>query len=148
MRLYHGWYSGITPTENRRALERLQSENLLPTKEGNTVFDWATMFGDVSLDAYDFRRHRRAHVHFPDTLRTDFERRREKMVDTALACDVLHSSRSDPEEWRIVMAEDDDVVPPVFMAEKWAKHRGGRTMILRIRTDPGHINLDGMLLSL
>ncbi len=148
---YHGWHRGLTPSDNRKALGDLQGDGSLTSRIGNVLFDWATLFGDRSLDAFDHRLNRRVPIHYPDTLRADFSdptRFREKMVDTAIACDVLHSARSEPDSWRIVMAEDDDVVPPVFMAEKWSKNKGGRTSILRSRSAFGHLSLEGLILPL
>lgn len=106
------------------------------------------MFGDTLLDAFDHRKHKRLGIHLPDTLRADTTtgaRNREKMVDTAMVCDILCSARSDPAHWRVVMAEDDDVVPSVFVAEKWSKDKGGKSFILRDRAAHGFLALDGLL---
>lgn len=148
VRLYHGWHKALTPTENRRALDALLSERLLRRIAANVTFDWSRGFGDTLLDAYEHRRHPRLRIHLPDTLRDDLEAdgpRREKMVDTAIACDVLYSARTTPQDWRLVLAEDDDLVPAVFVAEKWSKEKGGRTVLLRTRAGFGHLALDGLV---
>ncbi|MBF0109819.1 MAG: hypothetical protein HQL76_11650 [Magnetococcales bacterium] len=145
MRIYHGWYQGLTMTKHRIALGNLIKDELVPRKRSNVRFDWSRPFGDTLADAFDHRKHKRLGIHLPDTLRSDAKgEKREKMVDTALACDLLHAARFESDSWRIVMAEDDDLVPAVFVAEKWSKEKGGRTIILRKRDNNGHLNLNGI----
>ena len=67
------------------------------------------------------------------------------MVDTALAADLLHWARESPTEWALVLAEDDDIVPPVFAAESWIKAHGGRAFIVRRRHCDQYVKLDGLL---
>lgn len=148
IRLYHGWYRALTATENRTALEEVLFGHSAPTRIKKAILDWTHPFGDTLLDAYSHRQHPRLRVHLPDTLREDLElngRLREKMVDTALVCDVLFSARTSPETWRLVLAEDDDVVPAVFVAEKWGKEKGGKTLLLRSRGNCGHLALNGLV---
>jgi hypothetical protein len=148
MRLYHGWHAGLTRTENRTALAQLIRENSLPGAAGNVSFDWSQPFGDSLLSALPHRLHPRLGIHLPDTLREGFEkgyRIREKMVDAALLCDLLSSTRSSPTDWRIIMAEDDDFVPGAFVSERWGKDAGGRTFLLRKRYQMGHLQLRGLL---
>ena len=71
----------------------------------------------------------------------------EKMVDTALATDLLDWARSDPAEWALVLADDDDFVPPVFSAEAWIRPHGGRVILVRSqRMSKTHLKLDGLLM--
>jgi hypothetical protein len=147
VRLYYGWYKGLTATDARVSLQRHLEDGILPVAVNNVTFDWSNMFGDNMLDAYSHRLHRKLRIHLPDTLRIDLDtgqREREKMVDTAMACDILFSARSDPSCLRIVMSEDDDIVPPIFMAERWAKDKGGKTILLRDRDTNGFLMLDGI----
>ncbi|RUX20648.1 hypothetical protein EOA27_08020 [Mesorhizobium sp. M2A.F.Ca.ET.037.01.1.1] len=62
-------------------------------------------------------------INLPDTFRRPLNDNipREKMVDTSLACDILTHARSDSRDWRLVLAEDDDLVPALFVAEAWSK---------------------------
>lgn len=69
---------------------------------------------------------------------------REKMVDAALTCDVLASARSSPSDIRLILGEDDDLVPAAFTADSWGKERGGRTFILRNRDISEHLNMTGV----
>jgi hypothetical protein len=67
------------------------------------------------------------------------------MVDTALACDLLTHARFDPADWRVIVAEDDDFVPAAFVAEAWSKEKGGRTLLLRHRSQSRYLDLGGIL---
>lgn len=67
------------------------------------------------------------------------------MVDTALAADLLVWARSFPSEWALVLAEDDDVVPPLFTAEAWVKPHGGRALLVRRRPAGQYLRLNGLL---
>jgi hypothetical protein len=144
IRLYHGWHQGLTKTSRRRELELLLHENMHPKAVGQTHFNWQSPFGDRLLDAHELRLHARTKCHLPDTLRQEEGVYREKMVDTALAADFLFSARTSPETWRLLVAEDDDFIPPLFVAERWSQGKG-RTLVLRRRTETGHQNLKGLL---
>ena len=67
------------------------------------------------------------------------------MVDTALATDLLAWARLSPSEWAVVLAEDDDLVPPLFTAEAWIKPHGGRALLVRRRPAGQYLKLDGLL---
>ncbi|HYD38397.1 MAG TPA: hypothetical protein VEA60_12335 [Allosphingosinicella sp.] len=146
MKLYHGWHRGLTPTESYAAVRDIMAERMAPQRVGRITYDWRQPFGCVLTDASAHRLHRILRVHLPNTLRAGIEDTvlREKMIDTALTCDVLSSARWNPEDVRLILAEDDDVVPSAFVAEKWAKERGGRTFIMRKRAAPEFLNLQGI----
>ena len=133
-RFYHGWHKGFEETENRKAMTGLVAEtdftNL--SRSRNVRFLEEVRYGDELLTALPQRAHTRPPVHLPDTWRRQEQNgRREKMVDTALATDLLARAYNDPHEWALVLSEDDDMVPPVFTAEAWMKPRGGRVVIVR-----------------
>lgn len=113
------------------------------------MFAFPIEYGDRLLDSLPHRLRLHApFVHLPDSLRRNRETGKweEKMVDTALATDLLAHARGTPEDWRLVLAEDDDLIPPLFTAEAWGKVRGGKTRLLRHRTTHNpHVNLDGLL---
>jgi hypothetical protein len=151
-RLYHGWHAGLTQAPNRRAIERVLTLDFrLASTWGQVVFELPIEYGDRLLDALPHRqRSRNPLVHLPDTYRSNCETQKmeEKMVDTALATDLLAHSRRAPKDWRLVLAEDDDLIPPLFTAEAWSKGRGGKTLLLRHRTAHNpHICLDGLLVA-
>jgi hypothetical protein len=148
MRIYYGWHQGLTPTPSRQEIERLISDQEVPLVVGKARFDWQQPFGDVLLGALDHRLHPRIRVHLPNTYRAALQgggEPREKMVDAALICDLLCRARSEPSEIRVVMAEDDDIIPAVFVGERWTKAQGGRTVIARARTDANFLALDGLM---
>lgn len=148
MRLYYGWIAGLTKTSSRRIMGSLLLHGSLPSARLRARFNWHHPFGDELLSALEHRRHPKLKVHLPDTLRENLEgggRIREKMVDTALICDLLVSARTSPTDWRVVMAEDDDLVPGVFVSESWSKDSGGRTILMRRRQESRHLQLNGLL---
>ncbi len=67
------------------------------------------------------------------------------MVDTALASDLLHWARYDAGDWALILAEDDDFIPPTFTAESWIRPFGGRVFIVRDRLSGPFLRLDGLL---
>ena len=151
LRLYHGWTKGFQSTANRNAISQVLAGvdfSSLSTSS-SVVINQDVGFGDVLLSALPSRMVA-GRFHLPGTLRgEDDERRlREKMVDTALASDLLTAARTDPQDWAIVLAEDDDIVPPLFVAESWKAGGAGKVFLLRKR-DTGKQNLlklDGILL--
>jgi hypothetical protein len=135
LRLYHGWHKGFQPTANRVAITTvLASKNfsdLSPLR--NVVFDSNVAYGDCLLHALSIRLHARLGIHLPNTLQTQHGGLIEKMVDTALAADVVSNAASQTEEWIIVVAEDDDLVPPVFTAEALLAKHSSRVLMLQSR---------------
>ncbi|MGO8500981.1 hypothetical protein AB9F35_05740 [Rhizobium leguminosarum] len=151
VRLYHGWTSGITQTENRRAFSRvaelLNPDDIFPSPRVVALSE--VEFGDRLIDALPIRENPGLRIHLPNTLR----RQRggsdpvEKMVDTALASDLLSWARSESNSIALVFSGDDDMVPPVFVAEAWMKPFGGTLYLIRSgsRADSRFLNLEGLL---
>lgn len=137
LRLYHGWHKGFEPTESRKAVVAVAAgtdfSNL--SRSPNVTFSEHIRYGDELLAALPERRHVRPPIHLPATLRRQDRNAPfvEKMVDTALASDLLVWARNEPQAWALVLSEDDDVAPPVFAAEAWTKPHGGRALIVRAR---------------
>ena len=136
-RLYHGWHKGFEATENRKVMIGLVAETdftNLP-RSRNVRFLEEVRYGDELLTALPQRAHTRPPVHLPDTWRQQEQNgpRVEKMVDTAMAADLLDRARNAPHEWALILSEDDDMVPPVFTAEAWMEPHGGRVVIVRTR---------------
>lgn len=152
-RFYHGWHKGFEETENRKAMTGLVAEtdftNL--SRSRNVRFLEEVRYGDELLAALPQRAYTRPPVHLPDTWRQQERNkpRGEKMVDTALATDLLARACNDPHEWALVLSEDDDMVPPVFTAEAWMKPRGGCVVIVRMRKKSRKagrlLKLDGLM---
>ena len=136
-RLYHGWYKGWEPTENYRAITRTVSEIDFFSlgRTARVAFSSEVEYGHALLAALPERRHVNPPIHLPNTWRQQSgdSPRVEKMVDTALAADLLEWARESRNGWAIVLSEDDDVVPPILAAEAWMKPRGGCVLPARVR---------------
>ncbi|MNP69738.1 hypothetical protein D3C76_1658790 [compost metagenome] len=69
------------------------------------------------------------------------------MVDTALASDVVFSAFQDSDEWIIVVSEDDDCIPPLFVAESILKSRNSKALLLSSRKRASNtLNIDDLSL--
>ena len=150
LRLYHGWHKGWERTENLLAIMRVVADPAFPSDYSvvrNVIFRQAVQFGHTLLSALPMRQLSGHQIHFANTLRQRNANSgpEEKMVDTALAADLLHWARETPSDWALVLAEDDDVVPPVFTAEAWIHGHGGRMFIVRTRGATRYAKLNGIL---
>lgn len=120
-RIYHGWHRGVTATDDRRAWEEAVGE-LRPLRTKSVSYLPDIAFGDRLLCGGD-------RVPLRDTLRTrDDGVDQQKMVDTALVSDLLSYCRAEsaafrrgeePKSMALVIADDDDVLPGSFVAERW-----------------------------
>ncbi len=150
MRLYHGWHKGYEPTNNRKAAQRVISETDFSSvsQRANVIFAPEVDFGDCLLAACPERSHTKLAIHLPNTLRGQGKRSlEEKMVDTALASDVVFSAHQSSSDWILVAAEDDDLVPPLFIAEAMIKAKGSRVILLRSRATNNFLKLDDILVN-
>ena len=139
LRLYHGWHRGFEPSANKKAIKTV----LAGTDFGslstvpNVTFLQNVEYGDCLLGALPQRLHERLAIHLPNTLRTQDRVDIEKMVDTALATDVVFTAASEPRDWIVVVAEDDDLVPPIFTAESFLHPKGARILLVHSRRRSG-----------
>lgn len=151
VRLYHGWTSGTTQTLNRRVFARipqsLDPDAIFPSTRVLAQTD--IEFGDRLIDALPDRESKGLRIHLPNTLR---QQRRgmppaEKMVDTALSADLLSWARMEPDSIALVFSSDDDLIPPVFVAEAWMRPFGGVVLVRRsaARGDSRYLELKGLL---
>ena len=135
-RMYHGWHQGKTKTPDRLVFEKFAMQfNSRRIKRVSFGCDFE--FGDL-LKCHS----RRAQLY--DTLRVDSETKqyRQKMVDTALACDLLHMVRTQDSSRYYIVGGDDDLVPIVITAESWK----AKVCLLRLRKNENkHLNLSGIL---
>lgn len=135
LRLYNGWHKGYEPSANRKAIKQVIAEtdfSVLSTKP-KIVFSAEIGLGDCLLSALPSRMHAAQAIHLPNTLRERDRKFEEKMVDTALASDLIVTAYQEPEDWILVAAEDDDLVPPIFVAEAIVKRAGARVLLLSSR---------------
>ena len=152
LRLYHGWHKGWQQTPDLRAIMTTAADPGFPVDycAPNVIFRSSLQFSHTLLSALPARLHEPHMVHLPNTLRQQRSDSQptQKMVDTALAADLLHWARHSPDEWALVLAEDDDLVPPIFTAEAWIQPHGGRAFLVRTRTQGAYLKLTGLWRSL
>ena len=120
LRLYSGWWSGKTPTNYRRGVDKLKEYYARTSRRfGNCVFDG----GDEGIQTGDRlacrsnRLARKEGVHLLNMVRYDDGRKREKMVDTGMVSDLLVLAWRKEADRYVVVSEDDDVLPGLFSAE-------------------------------
>lgn len=138
LRLYHGWHRGFEITARRKALVTIAAGNDALSTRSNVAFRPDVEFGDRLLSAGASRLHARLNVHLADTLRRslrDNEAFEEKMVDTAIASDMVDLAHSEPQRWLILVGEDDDLIPPLIVADGIRSSSAGRSLIIRKRRE-------------
>jgi len=146
--MYHGWHKGYEPTPNFRAVRAIIAETDFATasEKPRVSFCESVGWGACLLSALPSRYHQKLGVHLPNTLRDRGDKGyEEKMVDTALATDLVVSAFRDPEDWIILMTEDDDLIPPLFAAESIISPRLAKALLLSRRRHGGKfLKLDGL----
>lgn len=151
LRLYHGWHKGWQATEHLKAtMQAVEAADFVALSSSLVSFSRTVHYGHTLLSALPERQHRNPPIHLANTVRAQGRDQipREKMVDTALAADLLSWARFQSDEWAIVLAEDDDMVPPLLAAEAWLEPTGGRAMLLRKRASSQYTKLAGLLRNL
>jgi len=146
-RLYHGWHKGWQPTDNLRAVIQAVAERGSEIWR-NVVFSANVGYGHTLLSALPGRLSPGS-IHLPGTLRQQGPNLSpvEKMVDAALAADLLYWAFSDIGDWALVLSNDDDVIPPVLTAEAKTADVGRRVFILKTARWQSHLmDLRGLLL--
>lgn len=148
MRLYHGWHKGYAATANRKAAKITIAKADFSTisQKPNVIFSPLVEFGDNLLEADDARLNQKLGCHLPDTVR---DRPKggleEKMVDTALASDVVVSAHKNKSRWIVVVTEDDDFIPPVYSAEFALSGSSSRALILQKNSRSSLLPLSGII---
>lgn len=135
LRLYCGWHKGYERTARRNAVYAAKGPSGADDSgfssfgtDPRIVFTDAE-FGDRLLFALDRRLHRGTDCHLPGTLLDVRGIAVEKMVDTALAADLLYLAARE-RGWLMVIGEDKDLVPPIFVAEAMLSGTDRRMMLL------------------
>ncbi|WJS99028.1 hypothetical protein [Novosphingobium humi] len=149
LRLYHGWYRGFEASERRKAMIQVFASTDFPSlsTRANVVIRPNLQFGDFLTSALPSRLHTRLNCHLPNTLRPqiiDKAKDEEKMVDSAIAGEVVDLAHREPDRWLVVIGNDDDLIPPVFIAEGALRNQSGRVILLRSRPDSPFLKLDGV----
>ncbi len=113
VRIYHGWHRGKEPTQDFRDLVGISPKQ---STWGKVLVTPPVISDRLACGG--------PHATLRDTLRQrensiDLE---QKMVDTAIAADLLYLARTRTgglEADFIVVSEDDDMLPPVIVAHQW-----------------------------
>lgn len=134
-RIYHGWHTGKTKTEDRRLFEQYASS------AQSTTIDRVSFSTDFTYSGDDLCGTHRAPIYDTLRLNQDSNIYSQKMVDTMLACDLLHLARAKTFTYHIVVANDDDALPAIIMAEAW----NAKVMLLHSRKSMNKfLNLNGI----
>lgn len=148
LRLYHGWRKGYEPTTNLRAIRQVIAETDFSTASDKPRVTYSSNvgFGDCLISALERRMHHREGIHLPNTFRDRGSKgHEEKMVDTALAADLVVCAYQDPDEWILLVAEDDDLIPPLFTAESIINSLSAKALLLTKRKRGNNLLLlDGL----
>lgn len=150
LRLYHGWHKGYEPTANRKAAQIVvgRADFATLSQRPSVVFSPNVGFGDRMVSALDRRLQARLGIHLPNTVRRrPNDELEEKMVDTALAVDVVATAFRESNDWIIVVTEDDDLIPPVYLAEEALIRSGAKVILLRTRKQASMLSLDELLIN-
>ena len=147
IRLYHGWHKGYEPTANRKAAQVVvgRADFATLSQRPTVVFSPNVGFGDRLTTALDRRLHARLGIHLPNTLRKRYSKVEEKMVDTALAADVVSTAYREAGDWIVVVTEDDDLIPCVYVAEAALFGSGAKVILVRKRAQVSMMMLDDLL---
>ncbi len=138
LRCYSGWHRGFNVTARRKALVSVGAEEGASTTRPSVQIRPEIEFGDRLISAAHARIHPKLNAHLTDTLRPtlyDPTILGEKMVDTAIAADLVDIAHGDLERWIVLLGEDDDLVPPLMVADGVRAGRGGKVIMLRNRTE-------------
>jgi hypothetical protein len=148
LRFYHGWRKGYEPTKNLKAIRKVIAETDFSTasEKPSVAYLGDVAYGDTLLAALSKRMHRSHGIHLPNTLRDrGIKGYEEKMVDTALAADLIVCAYQDPNEWILLVTEDDDLIPPLFTAESIINPSQARALLLsKRRRGNNFLLLDGL----
>ncbi len=148
LRLYHGWRKGYEPTVNLKAIRGVIAETDFSTASDkpSVAYSSSVGYGDRLLSALPQRMHPKLGIHLPNTVRDrGSQGREEKMVDTALAADLVVCAYQYPNEWILLVTEDDDLIPPLFTAESIINSAQASALLLSKRKRSGNLLLlDGL----
>jgi hypothetical protein len=134
-RIYHGWHTGKTKTFDRRLFEEYANAARSITI-GRVSFSTDFIYsGDELCGTH------RAPIFDTLRLNRDSGSISQKMVDTMLACDLLHLARTKDFAYHIIVANDDDALPAIMVAEAWR----AKVLLLHFRDQLNQfLNLDGI----
>jgi hypothetical protein len=113
LRIYHGWHAQRVPTSIRRDFEPLENDTSLARRFSNVSFTPGFQFGN-ELSCHD------GSTPLYATYRGSGQDMGQKMVDSAIVCDLLHLLRIGHADCCIIVSDDDDYIPAILTAKAWA----------------------------
>ena len=122
LRLYTGWHRGKTPTDYHRGIVRVLKDYADRNRlhhQGRVIFEGGrdgVQLGN-RLACVPQRLAKGNECHLLDTLRNRKGIDEEKMVDTALAVDLLGLATRREADRYVVVSDDDDLLPGLLAAE-------------------------------
>lgn len=138
LRIYHGWHRGFEETPRKKAITIASAGATSLSDRPLILIRPDVEFGDRLVSANVSRLHARINCHVPNTLRKSLkspDNDEEKMVDTAIAADVVDLAYRDPARWLVIVGEDDDLIPPLMVADGVRGLRDGKVVLFRQRGD-------------
>jgi uncharacterized LabA/DUF88 family protein len=108
LRVYHGWHSEDRPTADRQRFEKIIRNDSFGRTIGRVSFTPEIQFGNELACGSERNP-------LFDTSRAQGQ----KMVDTAIVCDLLYILRTQTADVGIIVSDDDDYLPAIFTAEAW-----------------------------
>lgn len=111
-RVYHGWHEGRDVTPIRRLFESFATDPSFARRIATVSFLPGFQFGnELACDT--------ARNPLYSTYRGGGQNKGQKMVDTAISCDLLHLLRFQAADIAVIVSDDDDFIPALFTAEAW-----------------------------
>lgn len=108
VRLYHGWHVEDRATDIRLQFDRLANVEFFGRTVGIVSFNPEFKFGNEL--ACETPRNPIFSTSRPQG---------QKMVDTAIICDLLYLLGTRAADVGLIVSDDDDFIPAVFTAEAW-----------------------------
>lgn len=118
-RVYHGWHQGNEQTPDHRAIIQMDGRENLPSSIGRVSFQNPPIPADrLACDGRFATLRDTMRLRESGGKQPTFE---QKMIDTALASDLLFLGRSAnvARERFLILGEDDDLLPPIIVMERW-----------------------------
>jgi hypothetical protein len=113
LRIYHGWHQGRNATPIRQDFESLSGDETLARRFSNVSFARGFQFGNELACSSDG-------LPLYSTYRGGGQGGGQKMIDSAIICDLLHLLRFKVADVCIVVSDDDDYIPALLTAKAWA----------------------------
>lgn len=113
MRIYHGWHKGREATTIRKDFEGFSIDANSARRFSRISFTPGFQFGNELASSESINP-------LYNTYRGGGHEVGQKMIDTAIICDLLHLLRFGGADIGIIISDDDDFIPAVLTAQAWS----------------------------